>query len=404
MPTTRAAARSASCRATPAGPEATSSTRPGSVGDDVVDHGPPPPPVLAHGQHLGQSVVALGQRREERLGEPVGVLGLRCSMAPPRVRRSHRRRWRRGESCEPEALRRARGGSRPRRQHRRPGPGPRRCPGGAVGQGPVPEGQGLRRLHRATGPPGPGRPRGARAARARRGRHGRGRPDRPAGAACPASTAHLSGPGPGRAPGRCWTTPSDRRPRRRGRSGRGPGRPSRSGRARSWTGSRWTAAPSVRADFVIGADGATSHVAESRRPGGRGPGALGLRRALLSRPDGGAAGHHPVGADPLAGLPRLRLDLPRARRRGQRRAWAWAPWPTARPARQAVRVLPAYLGHLVELGLLDRVPDGTVPAALGGLAQDGHGRDGARRRAGCSWWGTRPDWSTPSRARASPRP
>ena len=40
-------------------------------GHDVVDHGPPPPAVLPHGEDLGQAVVAPGQRREQFLGEPV---------------------------------------------------------------------------------------------------------------------------------------------------------------------------------------------------------------------------------------------------------------------------------------------------------------------------------------------
>ena len=43
-------------------------------GDDGVDHRPPPTAVLAHRQHLGQAVVAVGQTVEEVTGEAVGVL------------------------------------------------------------------------------------------------------------------------------------------------------------------------------------------------------------------------------------------------------------------------------------------------------------------------------------------
>ena len=41
--------------------------------DDVVDHGPAPAAVLPHRQDLGQAVVAIGQRLEESLGEPVAI-------------------------------------------------------------------------------------------------------------------------------------------------------------------------------------------------------------------------------------------------------------------------------------------------------------------------------------------
>jgi hypothetical protein len=44
-------------------------------GHDVIDHGPSPATVLAHGQEFGQSVVPLGQRREQLLRETIPIAG-----------------------------------------------------------------------------------------------------------------------------------------------------------------------------------------------------------------------------------------------------------------------------------------------------------------------------------------
>ena len=55
------------------------------------------------------------------------------------------------------------------------------------------------------------------------------------------------------------------------------------------------------------------------RPGRRGPGAVGVRAALLPRRVRRPADDRVVGRDPLARLPRLRLGLPRARGAGQPR-------------------------------------------------------------------------------------
>ena len=325
-------------------------------------------------------------------------------MAPPRVRRSHRRRWRRGECCEPEALRRARGGSRPGRQHRRPGPGPGRGPRGPVGQGPVPEGQGLRRLHRAPGPPGPGRPRRARAPRSRRGRHGGGRPDGAAGASCPASTA-TTYPGRARAVPRSILDDALRTAAldAGADTGGGPGRPSRPDPARQLDGFAVDGGPPVRADFVIGADGATSHVARVGRPGGRGRGCCGASpcaatstRPCRSRPS-------PCGSRPRGGPSPATAGSSRGPTGWPTSAWGWAPWPTARPARRRCGSCPPTCGTWPTSASSTGCRTGAVPAGWeAGSRWAWSGR--CPPPAGCCWWATRPDWSTRSRARASPRP
>ncbi len=405
MPTTRPAPRSASCRATPAGPEATSRTSARAVGDDVVDHGPAPPTVLAHREHLGQAVVACGQWGEQLLGEPVGIASTpRRSTVPPRVPRSHRRRSSARGACVTETLRRARGGRRPGREHRRPGAGPSRRHGGAGGQGPVPEGQGLRRLHRSPRAPGARRPRAARAPRTRRGRHG-GAWVRPGGGwCCPAST----------------------------------GRPTR-GRARAVTRAVFddalrTAALDAgavavqgRAGDPLGADGGIGRV--RRGAGADDPRRLRHRGRRGHQPRGQAGrtgGARPAscGASRSAATCRTGVDLPAIT------LWEQTPWrafpgygwifpgpdgganvgtrdrhPGRPPGGRRKRCgsLPAYLDYLADLGLLDRAARTAATAASGDGSRWGWSGP-FRPPAGCCWSGTRPDWSTPSRGRGSPRP
>ena len=128
--------------------------------------------------------------------------------------------------------------------------------------------------------------------------------------------------------------------------------------------------PAVRADFVIGADGATSHVAATA---GLVDGARVLWgfavRCYLDQP---------------VALPAITL-------------WERTPWHAfpgygwifpgpdgvanvgigvgtlaeRRSGSEAVRVLPAYLRHLAELGLLDRVPSEPGPRRLGGWLKMG---------------------------------
>ena len=232
----------------------------------------------------------------------------------------------------------------------------------------------------------------ARAPRPRRGRHGGGGPDRAPGRPALLRRRLLPGAGPGRAPGGVRRRPAERGPGGGGGAGARAGPASRPDPGTSLDGFALDDGPPVRADFVIGADGATSHVARTAGLVDGVPGAVGLRRAQLPRPAGGAAGHHPVGAVPVAGLPRLRLDLPRSGRRSQRRGRASGTLADRQAGSEAVRVLPAYLGHLVDLGLLGpgagrvRSPRlggwlkmgmvGTVPRRGPGPAGRGRGRTG----------------------------
>jgi geranylgeranyl reductase family protein len=128
--------------------------------------------------------------------------------------------------------------------------------------------------------------------------------------------------------------------------------------------------PAIRADFVIGADGATSHVAASA-------GLVDGTRVLW----GFAVRCY---LDQPVSLPAITL-------------WEQTPWHAfpgygwifpgpdgvanvgvgvgtladRQSGSEAVRVLPAYLRHLAELGLLDRVPAGSGPRRLGGWLKMG---------------------------------
>jgi menaquinone-9 beta-reductase len=128
--------------------------------------------------------------------------------------------------------------------------------------------------------------------------------------------------------------------------------------------------PAISADFVIGADGATSHVATTA-------GLVDESRVLW----GFAVRCY---LDQAVALPAITL-------------WEQAPWRAfpgygwifpgpeglanlgvgvgtladRQAGSEAVRVLPAYLRYLADLGLLDRVPDGAGPRRLGGWLKMG---------------------------------
>ena len=125
----------------------------------------------------------------------------------------------------------------------------------------------------------------------------------------------------------------------------------------------------LRADFVIGADGATSHVAASTGlvEGSRVLWGFAVRCYLDQRVD----------------LPTITLWEPTRWRAFPGYGWVF-PGPGGvaniglglgtladrRPGAGAVRLLPAYLDHLVGLGLLDRAP-GSLPPRLGGWLKMG---------------------------------
>ena len=252
--------------------------------------------------------------------------------------------------------------------------------GGPAGQGALPAGQGLWRLHRAERPPGPGRSRGARAGRPRRRRHGRGRPERTPGRPALRRRAVLSGPRPGGDPSGVRRRAAGRGPRcrRRPRSRVGP--TVRCGRVTSWTGSPSTASE-LHADFVIGADGATSHVAESAGLVER-PGCCGGSRcaaiwtsASISPPS--RCGNRPGGRP----SPGTGGSFP------GRAAWptsgsAWGRWPIASPVPERCGCCRPTSTTWSRLGLLDRAPGAALAPPPGGLAQDGHGRDHPGGREG----------------------
>ena len=159
----------------------------------------------------------------------------------------------------------------------------------------------------------------------------------------------------------------------------------------------------LRADFVIGADGAASHVADSA-------GLVDPSRVLWGfavrcyfdqpvRP----AGHHPVGAEAVAGVRRLRMDLSRTRRDGQRRTRSGDALPPAGRRRGGAPVA----GLSRSSGRTRPPRPGQRLAAApppGWLAEDGHGGDHPGGRKGAVGGRCRRVWSTPCRARASPRP
>jgi flavin-dependent dehydrogenase len=128
--------------------------------------------------------------------------------------------------------------------------------------------------------------------------------------------------------------------------------------------------PPVRADFVIGADGATSHVAASA-------GLVDEARVLW----GFAVRCY---LDQAVALPAITLWEQTPWRAFPGYGWIF-PGPDGmanlgvgvgtladrQAGSQAVRVLPAYLRYLADLGLLDRVPDGSGPRRLGGWLKMG---------------------------------
>ena len=157
----------------------------------------------------------------------------------------------------------------------------------------------------------------------------------------------------------------------------------------------------LRADFVIGADGATSHVAASAGlvEGGRVLWGFAVRSYL----------------DQHVELPAITLWEQTRWRAFPGYGWIF-PGPGGvanvgvgigtladrQSGAGAVRALPAYLDHLVDLGLLDRVPAGRLPPRLGGWLK--MGMVGTTRRRGvCSWSATPPALSIHSRVKASPR-
>ena len=195
--------------------------------------------------------------------------------------------------------------------------------------------------------------------------------------------------------------PPGRRPRRRGPSGGGPGRPAdRVGRRSGGLLPRRRGGSGRLRDR-----GRRGHQpgGQERRVGRGRPGAVGLRRSLLPGPGRRAPGHHPVGADPLAGLPRLRLDLPGARGRGQRGRRRGHPGRPPGRGRRRCGCSRPISGIWASWACSTGSPPGPGPGGWGAGSRWAWSGP-CRRRAGCSWWGTRPDWSTRCRAKGSPRP
>ncbi len=131
-----------------------------------------------------------------------------------------------------------------------------------------------------------------------------------------------------------------------------------------------TGGPAIRADFVIGADGATSHVAAS-------VGLVDVTRVLW----GFAMRCY---LDQPVAQPAITLWEPSPWHAFPGYGWIF-PGPDGvanvgigvgtladrQSGSQAVRLLPAYLRHLGKLGLLDRVPSGDSPRRLGGWLKMG---------------------------------
>ena len=207
---------------------------------------------------------------------------------------------------------------------------------------------------------------------------------RPAGGSCSrASTAPPTRAEPAPSPGACSTT---RCARPRSTPAPNPSRAaptSPSGPMPVSTASWSTAASRCT---PTSSSGPTVRPAVWRRCAGlveESTGAVGVRRALLPRPARRPPGHHAVGTGPLARLSRLRLDLPRPRRRRQRRHRhrdPGGPPGRGRGGATAAR-LPRASG---EARAPRRGVSIAVAAPAGRLAQDGHGRDDARRRAGAA--------------------
>ena len=212
------------------------------------------------------------------------------------------------------------------------------------------------------------------------GRHARGRPDRAVGPAAVPTRPDLSGSRCRAPPCRARPDAPHRRSRRRLHRAHGP---------RRRTAPRRRAVGGLRA---VGRDQVARRRRDRRRrgdepggdggrPGRRGPGAVGVRAALLPRRVRRPADDRVVGRDPLARLPRLRLGLPRARGAGQPRR-------RGRRARRPRRGRPCspVVGRLRRCAPPIRAARSNRPPARRAarrLAQDGDGGNGpgARSRA-----------------------
>ena len=212
---------------------------------------------------------------------------------------------------------------------------PRRRPGWPGGQGALPAGQGMRGPRRATRglqvladlgvPEPPGLDVGDMLVVG---------PDQPQGRPPVLRRDHLPRPGPRHHPDSVRRRTAQRRPRCRRRTRRGPRRRPPLVRCAASTASSSTAA--LRCT-PTSSSGPTAPPAMWRRspPSSRRHGVLwGFAvRCYVDQPCR-PAGHHAVGARPLARLSRLRLDLPRPRRRRQPRHRASGPWRTAEAVRR----------------------------------------------------------------------
>ena len=274
-------------------------------------------------------------------------------------------------------------GAGPARQHRRTGPGPRRGPTspwwtrrGSRGTRPAvtSSGRGASRcwpISRCPSLPGStsatwwwwARPVG--------------------GSSSPASTGPLPRSGPAvtrtvlrRTP--CATPPSMPAP---SPSTGGPTAPS--GRMPTLEGFTVDGGDELRADFVIGADGATSHVAQVAGLVEDATGAVGVRGAVLSGPAGRPPGDHAVGADaggePFPGTAGS-SPAPGGRQRRGRHRDAGGPPGRRRSGAQCCR--PISTTWSTSDSWTGRRPPAAPPP--GRVAQDGHGGDHAGRRAGAA--------------------
>ena len=102
------------------------------------------------------------------------------------------------------------------------------------------------------------------------------------------------------------------------------------------TGFSLSSTTRVRADVIVGADGATSRVAEVARLVDPGPIALGVRGSHLPRRAGRGSAHHVVDTGSGHSLPGVRLGVSRRRRACERRPRCrCARRPDRRPTRRA---------------------------------------------------------------------
>ena len=136
-------------------------------------------------------------------------------------------------------------------------------------------------------------------------------------------------------------------------------------------GYRLSTGETLYADFVIGADGATSEVARGCGSRRSELGSVGFCRAHVPATGGRSPGHRLVGADALGARSPATAGSFRGSRTAPTWGWALGPGQIARPAPMPFGRWPISSRHLRALGLLDEAAPSVPPRRLGGWLKMG---------------------------------